>query len=108
MAMRNSLLVAVVALAGLLAIAVAAPRNPPPGGEATTSAGRSKPSPGGRFVVHEWGTFTNFAGADGVQLDFRPLIDNELPAFVYNRAMQGTLWLGKGRRARQRMETPVT
>jgi len=107
--MRKSLLVAVVAMAGLLAIvAVAAPRNHSPGGKAMTSAGGSKPSPVGRFVVHEWGTFTNFAGADGVQLDFRPLVDNELPAFVYNRAMQGTLWLGKGRRARQRMETPVT
>jgi hypothetical protein len=59
------------------------------------------------FVVHEWGTFTNFSGADGVQLDFRPLADIELPAFVYDRPMQGTFWLGKGRRARQRMETPV-
>ncbi|HVC93368.1 MAG TPA: hypothetical protein VND64_06735 [Pirellulales bacterium] len=107
--MRRSLFTAVVALAGLLAIvAVATPRNHPPGGEATKSAGGSGPSAGQRFVVHEWGTFTNFAGADGVQLDFRPLVDNELPAFVYDRAMQGTLWLGKGRRARQRMETPVT
>ncbi len=29
----------------------------------------------GRLVVHEWGTFTNFSGSDGVKLEYRPLID---------------------------------
>ena len=62
-----------------------------------------------RFVVHEWGTFTNFAGARGVQVDFRPLVDNDLPSFVYNRDLQHYGIFSKGRVvARQRMETPVT
>jgi len=108
MDMRKSLGAALVALGGLLAIAaVAAPRSRRPDDDAATFGRGPKPKEAERFIVHEWGTFTNFAGADGVQLDFRPLIDNELPAFVYDRAMQGTLWLGKGQRARQRMETPV-
>src|SRR5262245_7926523 len=34
------------------------------------------------FVVHEWGTFTSFAGSDGKVLRFTP-IDEDLPAFVY-------------------------
>src|SRR5947208_12532752 len=42
----------------------------------------------GRFVVHEWGTFTSFAGSDGVQLEFRPLVDTDLPPFVLNREDQ--------------------
>src|SRR5260221_989728 len=107
--MRKSLGVAIVVLGGLLAIAaVAAPRNHLPGNRAVTSAEPGNPQQAEWFVVHEWGTFTNFSGTDGVQLDFRPLVDNELPPFVYDRPMHGTWWLGKGRRARQRMETPVT
>jgi hypothetical protein len=66
----------------------------------------------GDFVVHEWGTFTSFSGSDGVRLEFRPLIDNDLPAFVLNRARQAGdpgLFLSKSRIiARQRMETPIT
>ena len=69
------------------------------------------PKKAGKLVVHEWGTFTNFAGADGVQLEFRPLVENELPEFVFDRSTLGG-WaslLTKQRYAgAQRMETPVT
>jgi hypothetical protein len=61
------------------------------------------------LVVHEWGTFTNFAGADGVQLEFRPTVDDQLPAFVFDRARQCSGMFGKLYFvAQQRMETPVT
>ena len=33
-------------------------------------------TPPGKLVVHEWGTFTNFAGSNGVYLDYRPLVDS--------------------------------
>ncbi len=64
----------------------------------------------GELVVHEWGTFTSFSGSNGVQLDFRPLIEDDLPEFVYDRLLQsGTPTFSKSRiRARVRMETPVT
>jgi hypothetical protein len=67
----------------------------------------------GRLIVHEWGTFTNFSGSDGVQMDFRPLVDNDLPPFVLDRARQSQVFyptvFAKGMYlARQRMETPVT
>lgn len=64
----------------------------------------------GKLIVHEWGTFTTFSGSNGVHLDFRPLQDNDLPLFVFNRASQsGMIWFGKGRlKTRVRMETPVT
>ena len=72
------------------------------------------------YVVHEWGTFTSFAGSDGVSLDFRPLVDEDLPAFVYDRPRQAftserrDIAYARGRSdkglviSRQRMETPVT
>lgn len=71
------------------------------------------PSRVGKLVVHEWGTFTNFAGSDGIQLEFRPLVDQELPLFVYESAGYSDLLFeqlfGKSQlTARQRMETPVT
>ncbi len=64
----------------------------------------------GKLIVHEWGTFTTFSGSNGVHLDFRPLRDQELPHFVFDRASQhGYHWLGKGRlKTRVRMETPIT
>ena len=31
-----------------------------------------KAKPPGKLVVHEWGTFTSFAGSNGVNLEFRP------------------------------------
>jgi len=43
-----------------------------------------------KLVVHEWGTFTNFAGSDGIHLEFRPLIGEDLPSFVYTSAKPGT------------------
>lgn len=77
-------------------------------GSAQEATAQSEPS--SPLIVHEWGTFTTFSGSNGVHLDFRPLLDHELPYFVMDRAEQaGTIWLGKGRiRSRVRMETPVT
>jgi hypothetical protein len=61
------------------------------------------------FVVHEWGTFTSFSGSDGIQLDFRPNVDHELPTFVETRASHmGDLFIKREIRAPLRMETPVT
>jgi hypothetical protein len=71
-----------------------------------------QPSASGKLVVHEWGTFTSFAGSDGVNLEFRPLVTNDLPRFVMtpfnqpghpHRNLLKDLFV-----ARQRMETPVT
>ena len=66
-----------------------------------------------KLIVHEWGTFTTFSGSNGVHLDFRPLLQNELPGFVCDRANpwgeMGVSLFSKGRiRTRVRMETPVT
>ncbi len=68
------------------------------------------------YVAHEWGTFTSVQGADGVQLEWNPLLLTELPKFVYDRnrplqngklppgilAAKTGVFLG-----RQRLETPV-
>lgn len=66
----------------------------------------------GKLVVHEWGTFTSFAGTNGTNLEFRPLVTNDLPHFIMNPHSQPgsfTSELLKDRYvARQRMETPVT
>ncbi|HEU0009297.1 MAG TPA: hypothetical protein VFT34_05705 [Verrucomicrobiae bacterium] len=63
------------------------------------------------FVAHEWGTFTSVQGADGIQLEWNPLVTSELPPFVYNsvRRVGGRIvWEGKGAyQTLQRMETPV-
>ena len=77
---------------------------------AAGSQPRLPPTDEDSFVVHEWGTFTSFSGSNGVQLDFRPLINSDLPAFVFDRHMQsGAPILTKLHvRARVRMETPVT
>src|SRR5688572_24240369 len=37
------------------------------------------------FVAHEWGTFTSVQGADGIQIEWNPLIKTDLPEFVYSR-----------------------
>lgn len=70
----------------------------------------TRPAPQGKLIVHEWGTFTSFSGSNGIQLDFRPLLADDLPWFVSTRETQsGAILLTKGRiRARIRMETPVT
>jgi hypothetical protein len=61
------------------------------------------------LIVHEWGTFTSFSGSDGVQLDFRPNVDHELPSFVETRVSHmGDLFIKRDIRAPVRMETPVT
>lgn len=73
------------------------------------------PSPKNPFVVHEWGTFTDVQGADGVQMEWNPLIAPDLPKFVYDRQapvrkakLKGYAVAGKtGTASRQRMETPV-
>jgi hypothetical protein len=65
----------------------------------------------GRFVVHEWGTFTSFSGADSVKLEFRPLVDADLPPFVLDRGRQAGIPNPFGKinlRVLQRMETPIT
>ena len=63
-----------------------------------------------KLIVHEWGTFTSFSGSDGVKLEYRPLLDEDLPAFVLDRFLQsGTPTFTKARiRSQMRMETPVT
>lgn len=66
---------------------------------------------GAHFIVHEWGTFTSFSGSDSVKLEFRPLVDVDLPRFVLNRGRQEGIPnpLSKSNyRVFQRMETPVT
>ena len=78
---------------------------------ATTVAAVAARATADKLIVHEWGTFTTFSGSNGVHLDFRPLLDNELPDFVFDRASQSgqVNWFSKGRlRTRVRMETPVT
>src|SRR3954447_15296004 len=71
-----------------------------------------KASPPARLVVHEWGTFTNFSGSDGVNLEFRPLVTNDLPRFIMNPSSQSASPFLKSLSkdqyvALQRMETPV-
>ena len=62
-----------------------------------------------KLIVHEWGTFTSFSGSDGVKLEFRPLVENDLPRFVGTTLPSWNDMLSKRSiRAIQRMETPVT
>ncbi|HJT35325.1 MAG TPA: hypothetical protein VJ783_25085 [Pirellulales bacterium] len=101
--MRTAIGMAILAVSGAVGIFGATNRNEPPVPQGRPAAGRD------RLIVHEWGTFTNFSGSDGIQLEFRPLIDQELPPFVYERSWSYGGFLDKGRLvARQRMETPVT
>ena len=83
--------------------------------ERTTSRHTTKlsgaDSSAGGLIVHEWGTFTSFSGSDGIRLEFRPLADEDLPAFVLDRFLQSgvvDLFAKPKVRARLRMETPVT
>jgi hypothetical protein len=81
-------------------------------------AGGSDPT---GFVVHEWGTFTSFAGSDGISLEFRSQAGSDLPKFIFDREKQAGLFSARftaGDRSNnttkavvrtlQRMETPVT
>jgi hypothetical protein len=71
--------------------------------------GSPQASAGAKLVVHEWGTFTSFAGSNGVELEFRPLIANDLPKFINSPSTPFGVSLSKNRYvALQRMETPVT
>jgi hypothetical protein len=75
-----------------------------------TPRGEARP-PGDGLIVHEWGTFTSFSGSDGVRLEFRPLVDEDLPPFVLDRFLQSgevNLFSKSQVRVRMRMETPVT
>src|SRR6059058_3683978 len=105
----------IVAVGSLLFSTFAAAAPPPPGNLELPLPREAK----GKLIVHEWGTFTNFAGSDGVYMEYRPLVFNDLPEFVLDRGGQttlaksrpapGTLFLGKARIiSRSRMETPVT
>jgi hypothetical protein len=59
--------------------------------------------PGG-LIVHEWGTFTSIAGADGNAVDWAPLQGpSDLPCFVDRHRLNIKGWL----RGTVRMETPV-
>lgn len=69
----RSLLLALIAI--VAAIAFPAPAAHGDGDEGDGGKG---------LVVHEWGTFTSVAGADGVALEWRPLAGpSDLPSFVY-------------------------
>jgi hypothetical protein len=58
------------------------------GGLAWTAPAAAAPtSESEKFVAHEWGTFSTFAGSDGKPLKFYPN-DRDLPGFVYNRFRQ--------------------
>src|SRR5687768_17647783 len=107
--------IAALVLAGVgAAVSLGEPQNQKP---VDPDANLPKDS---NYIVHEWGTFTSFAGSDGVSLDFRPLVDEDLPAFVYDRPRQAftserrDIAYARGRSdkglviSRQRMETPVT
>jgi hypothetical protein len=70
--------------------------------------------PTGGLTVHEWGTFTTFAGPDGTPRRFQTAVGAELPEFVFSRALQAGNRddhdLGQVKFVRDslvRMETPV-
>ena len=68
------------------------------------------------YVAHEWGTFTSVQGADGLPLEWNPLITTDLPAFVHDRnkptdnprrQLASVFGSKSSFRTLQRMETPV-
>jgi hypothetical protein len=62
----------------------------------------------GKFVVHEWGTFTSLAKADGKPMFWNSLIGaSELPSFVYRTEEARKAQCIKCSMALARMETPV-
>jgi hypothetical protein len=57
------------------------------------------------LTVHEWGTFTSVAGADGAAIEWDTLgCKNDLPGFVNDFGYRGFKWRLQGT---VRMETPV-
>src|SRR5947208_1138490 len=113
--MKKLIFASCAVLLGALCLGAAAKRA------LTPAAGKNPGAtvhPMGRLVVHEWGTFTGFAGSDGVHLPFEITVGADLPAFVMNRQTQafrqdpilkarGVFLKGGGAPALQRMETPV-
>src|ERR1700752_3965359 len=71
---------------------------------ALSTAAGSAPAPPPPFVVHEWGTFTSIAGADGAAVQwFPPAAPSDLPRFVEHQP-----YIIKGGLCGSvRMETPV-
>jgi hypothetical protein len=104
----KSVILPVLGLVSMVLVTAAA------AGEPATPA----PAPG-KLIVHEWGTFTGFAGSDGVHVPFRSSVGGDLPGFVFTRLEQAlrhnpdpsAAWLDLGNKdgilAMQRMETPV-
>jgi hypothetical protein len=76
------------------------------GGWMAASQITSRPAwAGPGYVAHEWGTFTDVQGADGVQMVWNPQVAPDLPGFVYRNV---ALALSKASMPTiQRMETPV-
>jgi hypothetical protein len=111
--MRLLIVSGVVALVAALACGTS--RKTESGVGATSSSEVSRQvdakSAGDGLIVHEWGTFTSFSGSDGVRLEYRPLVDEDLPPFVLDRFLQSGVGnpVSKSQiRVRMRMETPVT
>lgn len=79
-----------------LAVTAAAPASPP--------GAPAPPAEKVPFVVHEWGTFLQVQGSDGVALGGMVVSEEQLPSFVIERSIQShwrTMLMTK-------METPVT
>src|SRR5438105_821925 len=109
--MRKSLAISAVLLAAAMYLFVGQRLGRTETRSSTPTAESPSVASEDRLIVHEWGTFTSFSGSDGVRLEFRPLVDSDLPDFVINRAKQVGAYspdLAKGRwLVRERMETPV-
>jgi hypothetical protein len=68
-------------------------------------AAETNPLPPNALTVHEWGTFTSVAGADGSAMDWDSLkCGDDLPQFVNSERFRGFKWTVTGN---VRMETPV-
>src|SRR5690349_18538585 len=99
----------VLKTAGLAALAAAMLGGTARAQDDEKPADEAKPAAVPGFIAHEWGTFTSFAGADGVNLEFSTHAGRDLPSFVYKTAeVERARYaeLGKGTTSLQRMETP--
>src|SRR5215472_3886222 len=68
-------------------------------------AANSGSAPPAGLTVHEWGTFTSVAGADGLAVEWNTLgCQSDLPRFVNDFGFRGFKWRLQGT---VRMETPV-
>src|SRR4051794_18805465 len=76
---------------GFVAVAIVALAARSPEGSGTPGKAIAPPAASpASFVVHEWGTFTGFAGSDSVHVPFNTNIGGDLPSFVVNRRDHGT------------------